>query len=357
MRNLDSLTAEKLLSITRPESLFTKSLYEAKQEYRALARRWHPDGAGSPDAHKVFAHVVQLYQQALNKILDGKWVEPGEKAEEERPGTKTFRLMDGSLKTLNYLTERTFELGHMYVADNFVAFEVNHEFSDLFRNGRAQIRCLKYKDDDMAVEMARYLPQVADEFRTADTRVLAIRKTPDQLLLADVLAHYGEGLMQLEHIGWILNVLYNLACYLQWLGVAHNAFSPETVFISPVRHSGMLLGGWWYATEFDERLNALPDRTVKYIPAEIIERRLAAPHTDLELIKAIGREILGDADGTSLCLNENLPFDLVDFLQQPSSGLATQDYAAWKYGALPAVFGTPRFVTMHLDTTALYKEA
>lgn len=356
MRNLDSLSAETLLAIKNPESLYTKSLYEAKREYRALARRWHPDGTDSPLAHKVFAQIVQLYQAALNKILDGTWIEPAEKIEDARPGIKTFRLIDGSLKTIHYLTARPFELGHMYIADNYVVFEVNDEFSDLFRNGRAQIRCLKYKDDDMAAEMSKFLPQIADEFRTAESRALVIRKTPDQILLADVLAHYGDGLMELEHIGWILNVLYNIACYLQWLGVAHNAFSPDTFFISPVRHSGMLLGGWWYAAEYEERLNALPDRTLKYIPSDVIDHRLADGRTDLELIKAIGREILGDADGTQLCVNE-LPFDLVDFLQLPSSGCATEDYAAWKYGALPVVFGTPRFVAMNLDTHALYKEA
>ena len=357
MRNLETLTAEKLLAITRPESLYTKSVHEAKQEYRALARRWHPDGADLPQAHKVFAHIVHLYQLALNKILDGTWIEPGEKAEDERPNFKTFRLIDGSLRSIQYRTNRAFELGQMYIADNFVVFDINNEFADLYRNGRTQIRCLKYENREMAIEMSKFLPQIEDEFRTADSRALVIRKTPDQILLAAVLAHYGEGLMELEHIGWILNVLYNIACYLQWLGVAHNAISPETLFISPVRHSGMLLGGWWYACEFEERLEALPDRTLKYIPPDVLHLRHADGRTDLELIKVIGRQILGDADGARLRLNGDLPADLVEFLQAPTSGCATEDYSAWKYGALPVVFGEPRFVAMNLDTNALYKEA
>ncbi|MFX4865105.1 hypothetical protein ABTB62_20195, partial [Acinetobacter baumannii] len=75
-----------------------------------------------------------------------------------------------------------------------------------------------------------------------------IRKTPDQLLLSDVLSFYKTTPFPLAHAGWIINGLLNIACYLEHSRLTHNAISAETVFVSPLRHTVHLLGGWWYST-------------------------------------------------------------------------------------------------------------
>jgi hypothetical protein len=356
MRDLATLSAEKLLQISSPEMLFSQSPAEAKREYRALAGRWHPDCEKASVASRVFAHVVTLYQRARRKLCEGKWIEPCEKIEAEIPGIKAFRLADGSERRFEYQVLRSFELGSMFVSNHFVIFEVEREFRDLFLNGRAQLQALKFKDESMAVEMSKYLPQVMDTFRTDYSSVLILRKTPDQLLLADVLAHYGGRLLPIEHVGWIMNVLLNLSCYLEWVGLSHNAIAPDTFFISPLRHTGMLIGGWWYASPIGAKLFAVPDSSLRFIPPDVLRHKRADLRADLELIKSIGRAVLGDACGAHLMFDEELPPELISWLQLPSSGRATDDYAAWKHQVLPASFGRPRFVNLTLNGLELYKE-
>lgn len=356
MRNLEQLTAAKLLSIETPETLFSNSAGEAKAEYRFLARHWHPDRKSTPDAMRVFMHIVQLYRDACKKIASGKWNEPCEKIEDQIRGLRKFRLLDGSIKTCKYRISHPFELGTTYVADNSIVFEVDKEFDQLFEQGRKRIHMLPLKNNSMALEMSKYLPQVQHTFKTESSNILVVRKTPDQLLLSDVINHFGGSLTPINHIGWILNNLLNLACYLEWAGVTHNAISTTTVVISPLRHNGMLLGGWWYSTKVGQVLSYIPEQTLNCIPPDILRNKRADARVDLELIKSIGREILGDANGAHLALDTGLPPDLVEWLQLPCSGSAFEDYKTFKREVLPNAFGPPKFVNMQLDADQLYKE-
>jgi hypothetical protein len=356
MRDLTKLTARQLLAISAPELLFSKSLDEAKREYRALARQWHPDCNRTAESEEIFAHISALYRLALKKIGHGDWYEPAEKIEQETPGQKNFRRTNGKITTIRYMTARPFELGSMYIGTNSVAFDIDDVFQDLFRDGCRQMRALKFNDGELTLELCNWLPQIVDSFKTPASNVVVLRKTPDQLLLADVLEFHKGRLPEIEHVGWILNCLYNLACYLELIGIAHNAVSPQTVFISPLRHAVMLLGGWWYATAFETRMIAVPERSLRFIPPDIIDSKRADTRSNLELIKSVGRELLGDALGVHLQLDEDLPQNMVNWLMLPSSGSAIEDYNSWKHYVLEDAFGSPKFVAMNLDSTQLYKE-
>jgi hypothetical protein len=356
MRDLVSLPAERLLKISAPENLFSQSLLEAKREYRALAFRWHPDREKSKVAPAVFAHVASLYQAARRGLFDGSWVEPCEKVEVEVPGMKAFRLTDGSVRRFRHHRMRRFELGIMFINDHAVLFEVGHHFRDLFLNACASIESLAFSNEKMAAEMSPSLPQITDLFETRTSSVLVLRKTPDQLLLADALAHCEGRLMPIEHVGWILNVLLNLCCYLEWAGITHNAICPETFFVSPLRHSGMLLGGWWYAVGTGKQLIALPETSLQFIPEDIVRNKRGDCRADLELVKSIGRTVLGDPGGAHLQFDSNLSPALINWLRLPTSGKAMRDYSAWKHNVLPAAFGRPKFVRMNLSSLDLYKE-
>lgn len=356
MRDLQSLTAARLLAVYAPEQLFSRSLVEAKREYRELARIWHPDCSNHPQCVRIFANISALYKLAIAKLTDGSWHEPVEKIEEETAGRKKFRQDTGAVVAFDFLTARRFELGSMYIGEQAVAFEVEHQFEDLATNGIKKISQLKFPNSEMALEMSNSLPQILEKFRTKDTTVAIIRKTPDQMLLADVLKFYSGRIAQIEHVGWILNCLYNIGCYLQWANLVHGAISSETVFISPLRHAAMLLGGWWYCDRSDARLHALPDRTMQFLPPDILTTRRTDHRIDLELIKSIGRELLGDAVGAGLRLDTDLPEGMVEWLTFPAGDNAIEDYNAWKHGVLPDSFGCPRFVALELTTSELYKE-
>lgn len=356
MRKLDGLSADKILAVEEPELLFSRFSDEAKQEYRALALIWHPDNYREPIGASVFSHINSLYRSGLAKMQDGTWTEPAEKIEEQVDGRKKFVLENNLVKYFDYIKARKFELGKMYVGEHSVAFELKLEYTDLFHNARRIIGKLGYKDEVMAVEMAKYLPQVVDAFRCKNSNVLVFRKTPDQVLLSDVLETFEKGVEPIEHVGWILNVLYNIACYLDWSKVSHNSISAETFFISPLRHSGMLLGGWWYSTERDAALIALPASTINALSPDVVDQKSALAEIDLECVKAVGREVLGDGAGASLRFDKRIPQRLADALLMPTRGNALQDYREWKHEVLEDCFGRPKFIPMNISSKKLYKE-
>lgn len=353
MRDLNSLTATQLLSIAQPEFLFSAAPDDAKREYRQLAMRWHPDHGSDPH---VFAHIVGLYKSGVRKRRNLTWHEPADKVDQEVRGIKRFKLRDGSIQTFGYYTRRKFELGILYVSDHLAAFELDSEFEALARNGRRKIRQLSFSDGSMAGAMSPCLPQIVEAFDTTGSTVVIVRKTPDQLLLSDVLDSFGGVIEPAEHVGWILNVVLNIACYLQYADLTHNAISPGTVFVSPLRHSGMLLGGWWYAARQGDQMACLPTRTAELAPPDVIRLKTADARVDLDLIRALGRELLGDINCARLALNKSLPQPLVDWLCLPSSGNANEDYAELRNEILPACFGAPRFVPLNLERKDLYKE-
>ena len=101
---------------------------------------------------------------------------------------------------------------------------------------------LRFADGRMAAQLQPGLPEIAARFETADRLALALvlRKAPDLLLLSDVLAHFN-GRMDARQVAWIISSLLNLACYLDYARLAHNAILTDAVFISPPRHSSALL--------------------------------------------------------------------------------------------------------------------
>lgn len=355
MRLLGTLTASQLLAVTRPESLYTRSEDTAKVEYRLLVSRWHPDVTSLATAPEVFDHVTKMYRQALELISNGKWIEPAEKVECEQHGVKRFRAVGErqSLKTIKYLVAKPYELGTCYVGNSHVTYTVDQEHLDLYERALSQIKSFKFANDKMALEMVKYLPQVVSTFKTLDQAVLVVRKTPDQLLLRDVLDHMGGVITPTGHLGWVLNVFYNLACYLQWAGVTHNAISLDTLYVSPLRHAGALLGGWWYTSPVASKLVALPPTTMVVVPPDVLRSKVADCRTDLELLRALGRELLGDVTGVRLDPSS----ELVRWLRLPSGGDARQDYNTWKHKILPAAFGPPKFVSLELVASDIYKES
>lgn len=353
MRDFEHISATQLLSIKEPEALFTNSSSEAKLEYRRLVRYWHPDTKKTPESERVFLHIVQLYNRAVEKISSGNW---DTLYAEQSDGLYKFKLLDGEVKSCRYRSKFAFELGTTYVADNSMMFEVAKNFEDLFENGHKRIHTLTFKNNAMALEFANFLPQVKELYKTTKANLLVVRKTPDQLLLSDIIDYAGGTITPITHIGWILNSLLNIACYLQWTGLTHNAICAKTVVISPLRHSVMLLGGWFYCTEHGRRLRYLPDETVTHAPPDVLNTKNADFRVDLESIKALGRAIAGDVNGSKLRFDKSYPQDLAEWLTMPAGDDAREEYKIFKHEVLRNSFGPPRFINWKLDAQTLYKK-
>ncbi len=338
-----ALTGDELLAIPldQPERLFTRT--GLRDEYRALAKRWHPDIAGIP-SDAVFAHVTALYERAEQKLAAGSW---------DGPGRLELVATDGIRYRFRYRSLRPFELGQMLIADSVIAYLVDPSQRDLFDRAAAMIAGFRFADATMRVEMSPCLPEIAACFETGDGRhlVLVVRKNADLLPLGDALAHFG-GKLPPRHVAWILSSLFNLACWLDWTGLSHNAIAADTVFLSPRRHHCALLGGWWYAARTGSKLAALPDWSAAALPPSVLGAGRADPRIDGTLLRLLARELLGSAIGSRLAADPAIPAPLAAWLRLAAEGDAVADYAAWR-AVLQASFGPRRFVPLRLTVDDL----
>jgi len=346
MNTMTGLSAETVLAIplAEPERLFTGDAEQAKREFRALAAIWHPDRRPVTGTPEVFQHLSRLYDAAVRKLRSGLWILPGQ---------LTVHAIDGAVYRLHYRKARDFELGQMFLGDRIVAYVVDKAHSDLFQNALQVIDRLPCANPQMADQIQPALPEIIGQLETATCRVLVLRKTPDVLLLGDVLDHFS-GRLDARHVAWIISSLLNLACYLDYARLAHNAVLADTVFISPPQHRSALPGGWWYAVPQGQRLSALPAATVEYAPDEVMARKCSAIRTDLELIRALGRELLGDRSGARLARDHAAPPPMLDWLRLPAPHSAVDDYHTWQHRVLTASFGPRRFVKLDLSADDLY---
>lgn len=84
---------------------------------------------------------------------------------------------------------------------------------------------------------------------------------------------------------------------------------------------------------------------MRLIRADVLSKRIAAFRTDGDLIRAVGREILGDPVGSRLPSMTDVPPPMADWLRSPSSGDAYKDFERWD-NVLTKAFGPRRFVRM-----------
>jgi hypothetical protein len=333
-----------ILAITNPCILFPNDLNEAKIKFRELALEFHPD-KNDGKTNEVFAHINELYNKAIVLIESGVW---------EHPTQIIVAATDGRKYKINFLTKRKFELGTMYISDTVVAYFIDNHHHKLFDNAKLNIKSFKFASDRMKQEVKRYLPEIGKTFETSDGRlVMVIKKTPDLLLLRDVLTYYKT--IEPRHAAWIMSTLHNFTCYLNYIGVSSNDISLDTYFISPLYHTGALLGGWWYSVPVNKPLIAVPKRTYELMPVDVKNSKISSNKTDLEMIRAIGREILGDVTGLKL-ERMGVPKPFVNWLRLPSSGDAVKDYDIWGNKILTDSFGKRKFVEMKLTSKDLYEK-
>jgi hypothetical protein len=331
-----SFTASELLAMTKRGQLFPSDDAGSKTLYRVLLNRWHPDTNKDPQARAVFTHITDLYNRAA----------PG--------GATALRLKDGRTIKLRVLREHAFELGRCFVTPTSVLYLIDEAHRALYDAGMTAIRGLTYASDKMRAEFERYFPAAIafTEFETEQGPLVAFRKDPGVLRLDDLLAHVG-GKLDARHAAWVMTRLTNIASYLKWAKLAHGAIDLSTCFVSPEHHTVLLLGGWWYARPFGATLSHLPAssaalRRAVLSPKEIADK--AASHRlDLELVRALGRTVLGHTGTAALALDPAVPKPMARWLLSPTGGDAWADFKSWE-AARDAAFPVRQFV--HLEVSA-----
>jgi hypothetical protein len=340
------ITEEKILALKNPELLFSGVDYDSvHSEFKKLALDWHPDRNKSKNAEEVFLKIKEFFEKASDSIKAGTWKTEGNLKLKDKNGSSTYNI--------KYIKKHPFELGEMYVGNTILFFLINEEYKELFDNAKKTINNFKYASDRMEKEISRYLPQITKTFTIQDKRMgMLLKKTDDLLLLRDVL-NYGTIPEWDRHVAWILSTLHNLTCYFEYAGICNNDISLDTYFISPKYHSGVLLGGWWYSTKIGEKLKLVPTRTYELIPPDVKRKKISTNRIDLELVRSIGRELLGDESGVHLLPRKAAPEAMVNWLRSTSTRKAVKDYKIWGE-VLAESFGPRKYVTMDLTVDKIY---
>ena len=328
---------DRILNLNPVEAglLFPGDATAVADRFRELAKAWHPDRNRDPKAVEVFGRIVELHQAALGRLA-------------RRPGgERSFTTREGRTFRLRWLTRHTFETGELFVGERHVAYLVDPDAADLAR--RAALHTYRFPDERMRAEMERFLPRRITLLDTGEGFAFVHAKRPDQVLLADLLR---LGPVDSVHAAWMTTRLLNLACWLNFAGLAHGALGPEFLLVSPERHEVALTGPMLCATAFGMPLDVLPGRTCALLPRLALPGACADSRIDPELVRLTLREALGDPAGTRLAADSLIPRPFADWLRLPSAGDAQADFAGWEK-AREASFGPRCFVKWSFDPAAI----
>lgn len=342
MSNILSLSSSQILAINRPEKLFSGP-DTLQKEYRELARIWHPDHNPKVD-QAVIAHISNLYDQGQKKAKEDAW---------EVIGVTTIETTDKKKYKIRYHVHRSFELGESYICDSVLVYLIAKEFKDLIDNSNHIIKGLHFPDNKFKKQFEKLIPQLVTSSETETHYFLIFNKSPDIFSVRDIL-NYFKGKIPPKHAAWMLSRIYNLACFLDYSGISHNDLNLDTYFVSPQHHTGMLLGGWWYASKLNEKMIALPAHTMNHIPKNILKEKIGSVLTDSTLIKVLGRVMLGDETGSKLLNDPSIPKPLFNWLQAPGSEKPREDYEDWMTKVLINSFGKREFVELSLKPEDVY---
>lgn len=345
-RDVKAFSADDLLAIPveEPERLFTGELTTMKLEWKHLRSKWHTDHSGRND---VFQHVKILFEKAELKMLNGVWEVPGE-----------FRFTDitGFSAIVQHVKKRTFELGDYYIGKSDITYSIDKSNKDLVNAAQYVIKGLTFKTDiEQKLESFFPLKPAGNTtvYETADRLIVRTGRVRESICLRDLLEHQG-GKIDPKHVAWIISRLYNFACYLQVNKLTHNDFSLDSLYVTPDDHNVSLIGGWWYSRIVGEKLLAASSNTVKLIPMSILSKKMADPVIDLNLIRGVGRALLGDVVGTTLVRDKTLPKPMVAWLLGASAGDARKEYKTWHDKVLVDSFGPRKFVKLDVTFDNVY---
>lgn len=332
----------------RPELLFSGDDEADRALYRTLALGFHPDR--HPEHAEAFKHLGELKAARDRQIAESVW---------GGPGVQALKLARGKRLNIRYLRRFPFELGTLLVSRRSVTYLLREEHRALYANAVRVIQGFRWADERMRKEAERFLPRIELRAETSAGPVLVIARPPDVVRLRDALDHLG-GRMDPRHVAWILGVLHNIGAYLHWAGLTHNAIDLDTCFISPRSHSGMLLGGWWYARPAGGPLTHLPGPSAEVwrtiLPSHVTAARRATPGLDRELIRRVGRSLLGDPLGSRLLRDPAIPEALRRWVTTPGADDGIEDYANWER-ARDAAYARRTFVVMDLTPREMYGDA
>lgn len=345
---IEDFTGEYILKINKPEKIFSGDETNLKKIYKKLSLKWHPDRQQDrKDTTNIFAHINELYQEALKKIKDGTFG--------TNENALNIETEDGKKFIFRYLKRKPFEMGTYYIANKFVMWQFEKKYDVNIDDGLENLKNIKYHDDKMRSSFIKYIPKLVKRIEDNNNIFVIFEKEKNFLNLGDIL-EFNNNKIEPRHVAWIISTMYNNACLLNYNNIMHGGINADNYYINPETHEGMILGGWWYSKENNSALKMLSREAIDVAPVKLLNNKKAQMLLDLEMIKQLGRKILGDSTGIKLKKDSSIPEELIKWLKNGSKGTAVEQYTQWNKSVLPDSFGKRTFVEMKIKSTDIYSE-
>jgi len=343
------LTAIDILAIPleRPDKLFKQD--DVVGQYRAFVSKWHPDRNGDSElSNKVFCHLKELKEKALEQIGENTW---------KGAGIVMFLSEEKKLFKIHYSIMHEFELGKMYIGHTKIIYVIDKQHEELFHNALIKIKTIHYPNSKFKEEFPKFMPAVHKIlWHTSIGHVLVLDKTKDVVLLKDLLEFLPDKKIPPKHVAWMCNSVLNSMCFLNHIELNLNGISSSTIFISPQYHSTCLFGGWWYATKTNSKLVALPTDVLNVLTSKnLMKDKISTSENNLIALRALALECLGDRTktGSMLLKDPTVPKEFLNWLRSPPAETPIKDYLLLE-DALFQAYGKRTFVNFDIDVTKIY---
>jgi hypothetical protein len=336
------MTGEQILSITKVGDLFSNDLNLCKSEYHELAKIWHPD-VTKTDTKDIFQKINDLYERACILISEGHW---------EKTNYIQIKTTTGKIN-LNYLFNFSFELGEAYICNKHIVYIFDSTKEKYYKQMKSSLKLVKYANSDMEKEFKRYFPKIIAEHKTSDGKlIIVIEKTEDVYPLSLVLSYFNKNIPE-KHAAWIVSRLLSISCFFNYSEIVHNGICLRNCFISPKYHTLSLLGGWWYTTKKDEQMIGTTKEIYDVMSVSAKSKKLSNSITDLESIKLIGRQLLGESNCRELKKKKPAPEAFIDYLISGSDISAYKEIEKWDE-ALKKSYGKRVFIPLEIEKEKIY---
>lgn len=337
------MNGNAILDINTPELLFSEANEGViKKEYMRLAKEWHPDV--KKDDGKIFTHINLLYTKALEKLEKGIW---------EIPGILIIESINGKKFKLKYEYRFPIEFGMCYVGNHSLLYVIDKKFHEEFKKASSAIKFLKYPNPGIKAEFERFMPNSKIELETENSYVMVINKTQDVIPLRGLLSVSPDGVHP-RTVAWVISSILNINCFLEYNKIVHTNINLDTYFISPEYHSGLLLGGWWYAASTGKELKRVSRKTFLSVGEKIKrEKKIAGNYIDGTLVRSIGRELMGKYMSKKNFTNLT---PMINWLLLPynTADTARDDFRSWDKAMLET-FGKRKFHKAGITVPDVYK--
>lgn len=217
---------------TKVGDIFPNDVTQAKNIYRDLCKKYHPDTFVDDRANDIISALTKLYNNAIKAIEAGTW---------EKSNFIAIKTTKGTTLNINYLYHRVFELGEYYVCNQYIIYIFDFNKKKYYNNYIKQINKISYKDKKMEKYFKNLFPQVISEYNTLDNKhIIVISKTEDVYPLRAVIENVFNGEIPDKHLAWMISRLINICCFLKMNGLVHNGINIDNCFVSTDFHSILL---------------------------------------------------------------------------------------------------------------------